>query len=129
MRTLFGEAELGGMCTIKLSAVPVRRTSNFEGTRDMSVPDNDIDNVRIDVLRRLAEQAMTDLDFRAIARNDLDAALVQFGYDLTEAEMTIVHKFRAVLEEAGLDLFLTGEFDDQLGDLVAMAGIDPGSLR
>ena len=30
------------------------------------------EDVRIDVLQRLAEQAMTDLDFRAVARHDLE---------------------------------------------------------
>ena len=79
--------------------------------------------VRIDVLRRLAEQAMTDLDFRAIARDDLDAALVQFGYDLNEDEMALVRKFRAVLEEAGLDLFLTGNLKRHEDDLLSLAGL------
>jgi hypothetical protein len=85
----------------------------------------DNENIRIDVLRRLAEQAMTDLAFREVARDDLDAALAQFGYALTDDEMALVQKFRAVLAEAGVDLFLTGNFDD----LVVMAGIDPGLLR
>jgi hypothetical protein len=83
------------------------------------------ENIRIDVLRRLAEQAMTDLAFREVARDDLDAALVQFGYTLTEDEMALVQKFRAVLAEAGVDLFLTGNLDD----IIVMTGIDPGLLR
>lgn len=65
------------------------------------------DEIRMDVLRRLAEQAMTDPDFRAVARHDLDAALRQYGYDLNERELMLVHRFRAALEEAGIDLFLT----------------------
>jgi len=85
----------------------------------------DNENIRIDVLRRLAEQAMTDLAFREVARDDLDAALAQFGYALTDDEMALVQKFRAVLAEAGVDLFLTGNLDD----LVVMAGIDPSLLR
>ncbi len=84
--------------------------------------DFDQEGVRIDVLRRLAEQAMTDLEFRAIARDDLNAALVTYGYDLTPNEMALVLKFRAVLEEAGLDLFLTGNLD--AADMLAMAGLD-----
>jgi hypothetical protein len=81
------------------------------------------EGVRIDVLRRLAEQAMTDLEFRAIARDDLNAALLQFGYDLNPNEMNLVLKFRAVLEEAGLDLFLTGALKDHEDDLISLAGL------
>jgi hypothetical protein len=67
----------------------------------------DIDaDVRIDVLQRLAEQAMSDLDFRAVARHDLEGALKQFGYDLNESEMELVLAFRRSLAEAGIDLFL-----------------------
>ena len=85
------------------------------------------ENVRIDVLRRLAEQAMSDLAFRAVATHDLNAALTQFGYDLTPNEMALVLKFRAVLEEAGLDLFLTGELDSETRHLLTLAGLDPDS--
>ena len=63
-------------------------------------------DVRIDVLQRLAEQAMSDLDFRAVARHDLEGALKQFGYDLNESEMELVLAFRRSLAEAGIDLFL-----------------------
>jgi hypothetical protein len=83
------------------------------------------DGVRIDVLRRLAEQAMSDLEFRSVARDDLNAALTQFGYDLSPNEMSLVLKFRAVLEEAGLDLFLTGDLTGREDDLLALAGL-PG---
>jgi len=86
--------------------------------------DYDQEAVRIDVLRRLAEQAMTDLDFRSVARDDLELALQQFGYDLNETEMTLVLKFRAVLEEAGLDLFLTGEYADHARELLSGASIE-----
>ncbi len=82
----------------------------------------DREGVRIDVLRKLAEQAMTDLDFRAIARNDLNAALDAYGYDLSPNEMDLVLKFRAVLEEAGLDLFLTGDLDEQVEHFLASSG-------
>ena len=81
------------------------------------------DGVRIDVLRRLAEQAMTDLEFRSVARDDLNAALTQFGSDLNPNEMNLVLKFRAVLEEAGLDLFLTGNLKDREDDLLSLAGL------
>ena len=64
------------------------------------------DEVRIDVLTRLAEQAMADPAFRAEAREDLAGALVAHGYDLNEREMALVSRFRATLEEAGIDLFL-----------------------
>ncbi len=64
-------------------------------------------DIRIDVLQRLAEQAMTDLDFRAVARHDLEGALQQFGYDLNDSEMELVLAFRRSLAEAEIDLFLT----------------------
>lgn len=64
------------------------------------------DDIRMDVLQRLAEQAMSDPDFRAVARHDLLGALEQYGYALNEREMTLVLSFRAALEEAGVDLFL-----------------------
>lgn len=64
-------------------------------------------DVRIDVLQRLAEQAMSDPDFRAVARHDLEGALQQFGYDLNESEMALVLSFRRALADAGIDLFLT----------------------
>ena len=63
-------------------------------------------DIRIDVLQRLAEQAMSDLDFRAVARHDLEGALQQFGYDLNESEMELVLAFRRSLADAGIDLFL-----------------------
>jgi hypothetical protein len=75
-------------------------------------------DVRMGVLKRLAEQAMSDRDFRAIAGKDLDEALRQHGYDLNPRERHLVGRFRAALEEAGVDLFLKDEisldglFDD-----------------
>ena len=73
---------------------------------------NDAD-IRMDVLQRLAEQAMTDLEFRSVARDDLVGALVQYGYELNEREMALVLKFRQVLEEAGVDLFLTEQISEE----------------
>ena len=62
---------------------------------------------RTDVLMRLAEQAMSDPEFRAAARDDLDAALAAYGYDLNEPERALVTRFRATLADAGIDLSLT----------------------
>ena len=66
--------------------------------------------IRWPVLARLAEQAMSDMDFRAIARDDLQAALDQFGYQLNPHERDLVLRFRAALEEAGIDLDITSQF-------------------
>lgn len=67
---------------------------------------NDQQEIRMDVLQRLAEQAMSDPDFRAVARHDLLGALTQYGYDLNDREKELVLDFRATLAEAGVDLFL-----------------------
>lgn len=67
--------------------------------------------VRMPLLKQLAEQAMSDGEFRAVARQDLDAALDQYGYDLNERERTLVFQFRAALDEAGVDLNLIKELD------------------
>jgi hypothetical protein len=69
-------------------------------------------DVRLDVLRRLAEQAMSDPDFRAVAREDLSDALDRFGYHLTERELELVMRFRAALAEAGIDVFLEEKMDE-----------------
>ncbi len=69
------------------------------------------DEVRIDLLTRLAEQAMTDAAFRVEAREDLNAALIAHGYDLNDREMVLVSQFRATLEEAGIDLSLEHPID------------------
>ena len=78
--------------------------------------------IRIPLLKRLAEQAMADPGFRAVAREDLDAALTQYGYELNEREHVLVHRFRAALEEAGVDLSLKDEID-----LNALFAADDGS--
>lgn len=76
------------------------------------------DDVRMSVLQRLAEQAMSDQEFRAVAGRDLDEALRLHGYDLNAKERDLVGRFREALEEAGVDLFLKDEisldglFDD-----------------
>jgi hypothetical protein len=83
--------------------------------------DQEHDEIRMDVLRRLAEQAMTDLDFRAVARHDLMGALRQFEYDLNERELALVLRFRSALEEAGVDLFLTQRLTDEDKELLRQA--------
>jgi hypothetical protein len=81
--------------------------------------DMELDNgIRVDLLRQLAEQAMTDPDFRAVARDDLAGALAQYGYDLNEQEMELVLRFRASLEEAGIDLFLLENLPGSYGELI-----------
>jgi hypothetical protein len=76
------------------------------------------------VLLQLAEQAMSDLEFRAVARHDLEAALQQFGYDLTPRERALVFRFRTALEEAGIDLFLTEQLSMEDIDLLRGIGED-----
>lgn len=78
--------------------------------------------LRVPVLKRIAEQAMSDETFRRAAAADLDAALAQWGYELYPRELELVHKFRATLAEAGIDLMLAKNmdldsiFDDATGD-------------
>lgn len=67
--------------------------------------------IRLPLLKRLAEQAMTDVNFRKVARDDLPAALEQFGYDLNERERAFVFRFRQALKEANVDLQLAKEID------------------
>ena len=77
------------------------------------------DDVRVDLLKRLAEQAMSDPDFREVARNDLAAALATYGYDLNERELALVSRFRATLADAGVDLDLVHDLpEDQLARLL-----------
>ena len=72
--------------------------------------------IRIPLLKRLAEQAMSDAAFRAEARNDLDAALVANGYRLNAVELDLVHQFRDALANAGVDLSLAAELTLDLDD-------------
>ena len=71
--------------------------------------------VRMEILQRLAEQAMTDPQFRAEARDDLPAALVKHGYDLSPPEMALVVRFRRSLADAGVDLDLIDGVGDERG--------------
>ena len=78
-------------------------------------------SIRIDVLQRLAEQAMSDAGFRDEARADLPQALNRHGYDLTPPEMALVLRFRRSLEEAGVDLDLVaGMGDERLHDILGL---------
>lgn len=77
----------------------------------MMFPDDG--SVRIDVLQRLAELAMSDEAFRAIAREDLPAALEKYGYELTASELALVLRFRRSLAEAGVDLDLVDGIGDE----------------
>ena len=74
--------------------------------------------VRIDVLQRLAEQAMSDSAFREEARDDLPATLVKYGYDLTPPELALVLRFRRSLADAGVDLDLVAGKDERLADIL-----------
>ena len=78
------------------------------------------DEARTDVLKRLAEQAMTDPAFRAAAREDLDGALAAYGYDLNERERALVLQFRATLADAGVDLALTEPVTEE--EIAALLG-------
>jgi len=69
------------------------------------------DEIRVPLLKRLAEQAMSDGAFRAVARDDLDGALARWGYDLNDRERDLVFQFRAALADAGVDLNLIKELD------------------
>jgi hypothetical protein len=79
-------------------------------------------DIRWPVLARLAEQAMSDMDFRAVARHDLAAALEQFGYDLNPRERDLVLRFREALEEAGIDLDITSQFSMDNIELLRAVG-------
>lgn len=72
--------------------------------------------IRMPLLKRLAEQAMSDHAFRLAARDDLDTALVQHGYHLNDAELPLVHQFRDALAEAGVDLSLASELSLDMDD-------------
>lgn len=71
------------------------------------------DEVRAELLTRLAERAMSDPAFRAEAAADLAGALLAHGYHLNERELALVLRFRAALEEAGIDLSLGQPLDPE----------------
>jgi hypothetical protein len=83
------------------------------------VAPEDDSSIRIDVLQRLAEQAMSDAAFRDEAVADLPAALRNHGYELTPDEMALVLRFRRSLEEAGVDLDLVaGMGEERLAEVL-----------
>lgn len=54
---------------------------------------------------------MSDSEFRSAAAQDLDNALIEYGYTLNDRELELVHKFRETLAEAGIDLMLAKNMD------------------
>lgn len=81
------------------------------------------EEIRLPLLQRLAEQAMSDQAFREVARTSLEDALAQNGYDLNARELALVLEFRKTLEDAGVDLFLTKELDLAALDPEMVAGL------
>jgi len=69
--------------------------------------------VRVDLLRQLAELAMSDEVFRASALDDLDGTLERYGYRLNAEELVLVHRFRASLADAGVDLDIVRRYSEQ----------------
>ncbi len=73
-------------------------------------------------MNRLVEQTMTDETFRAIARDDLDRALQENGYDLNDRERALVFRFRDALSEAGIDVLLAQTAGTDVGKLLENVG-------
>jgi hypothetical protein len=69
--------------------------------------------MRVELLKQLAEQAMSDAEFRAKASADLDAALAEYGYQLNPREYALVMRFRKSLADAGVDLDLVNEIPEE----------------
>ena len=69
--------------------------------------------LRIELLRQLAELAMSDAEFRAKANVDLERALTDYGYDLNPRELALVLRFRKSLADAGVDLDLVKEIPEE----------------
>ena len=80
--------------------------------------------IRLPLLKRLAEQAMSDHEFREAARENLDAALTHYGYHLNEVELPLVHRFRDALAEAGVDLALASELSLDLDDDLSLEDLN-----
>ncbi len=73
---------------------------------------DDDESVRIEVLQRLAEQAMSDATFREEANTNLESTLAQYGYDLRPQELALVLRFRRSLADAGVDLDLVSSMGE-----------------
>ena len=69
--------------------------------------------VRVDLLRQLAELAMGDEVFRKAALDDLDGTLERYGYALNPEELALVHRFRTSLADAGVDLDIVRRYSEQ----------------
>ena len=82
-----------------------------DASRQHAASRRDRDDVRVDVLRRLAELAMSDAGFRDLARDDLGRALAAFGFSLNPRELALVSRFRDSLADAGVDLDLVDAVD------------------
>lgn len=76
------------------------------------------------MLKRLAEQAMSDVAFRDVATRDLGEALHRYGYNLNQPELDLVKTFRDALAEAGVDLALASELSFDLDDDLSMDDVD-----
>lgn len=72
----------------------------------------DDESVRIEVLQRLAEQAMSDATFREEANTNLESTLARYGYDLRPQELALVLRFRRSLADAGVDLDLVSSMGE-----------------
>ena len=84
-------------------------------------------SVRIEVLQRLAEQAMSDPTFREEANANLESALTQYGYDLRPQELALVLRFRRSLADAGVDLDLVSTMGE--AQLMALFESLPRRMR
>jgi hypothetical protein len=82
-----------------------------DASRQHASSRRDRDDVRVDVLRRLAELAMSDAGFRELARDDLGRALTAYGFALNSRELALVSRFRDSLADAGVDLDLIDAVD------------------
>ncbi len=79
----------------------------------MTFPAQPDAELRVDLLRQLAELAMSDAEFRAKANLDLERALTEYGYDLNPRELALVLRFRKSLADAGVDLDLVNEIPEE----------------
>jgi hypothetical protein len=86
------------------------RDASDENRQHSSFP-RDREEIRVDVLRRLAELAMSDEAFREVARDDLPGALATYGFVLTPRELGLATRFRDSLAAAGVDLDLVDAVD------------------
>ncbi|MGC4190389.1 MAG: hypothetical protein QM589_04045 [Thermomicrobiales bacterium] len=80
--------------------------------------------IRTPILMQLAEQAMSDADFRAAAAKDLGQALADAGYELNEPELALVMQFRTALRDAGVDVLLKEQSLSDLRRMLADMDVD-----